>query len=128
MNITSPEINHLIQRADQSSQAAKLLLDNGSVRFSAAWSCQAIIYLAEALLLSKGLSFSRHSTVVSAYGREFAKTGLLDSKFQRYVIDAQQGRATTFYNIGENVSDEDAFESLEWAGEFIQAVRKYFGA
>ena len=123
--MTTPEINHLIQRADQSRQAAKLLLDNGSVRFSAAWSCQAIIYLAEALLLSKGLSFSRHSTVVSAYGREFAKTGLVDSKFQRYVIEAQQRRATAFYNVGENVSDEDASESLEWAGEFLQAAKEY---
>jgi len=35
----------------------------------------------ETLLLSKGLTFSSHSAVIAAYGKGFAKTGLLDPKF-----------------------------------------------
>jgi hypothetical protein len=47
---------------------------------------------AEAMLLSKGLTFSSHSAVVATYGKEFAKTGLLDPKFHRDIIDAQECR------------------------------------
>jgi len=126
--MTSPEIKHLIQGAEESHQAARVLLDEGFARFSTTWSCNAIFCLAQAMLLSKGLSFSRRSAVTAAYGREFAKTGLLDSKFHRYIIDARQRRQTAYYSVSENISDEDALESFEWAGEFIQAVKEYFGA
>ena len=47
--ITS-EIKVLIDRADESHQAAKLLLDKGFLNFSAAQSYYTMFYLAEALL------------------------------------------------------------------------------
>jgi uncharacterized protein (UPF0332 family) len=49
------------------------------------------------MLLSKGLTFSSHSAVIAAYGKEFAKTGLLDPKFHRYIIDAQERREIGHY-------------------------------
>jgi uncharacterized protein (UPF0332 family) len=68
-----PEIQYFLNLADDSHQAAKVLIDQGFIRFSAAQSYYTIFYLAQALLLSKGLTFSSHSAVVAAYGKEFAK-------------------------------------------------------
>jgi len=83
-------------------------------------------YLTQALLLSKGLTFSSHSAVVAAYGKEFAKTGFLDPKFHRYIIDAQQLRQTGHYGEeGEEVTKDQALESFQWAEEFMQAVKEY---
>jgi uncharacterized protein (UPF0332 family) len=62
----SSEIKVLIDRADESHQAAKLLLDKGFSNFSAAQSYYTMFYLAEALLYSKGLEFSSHSAVIAA--------------------------------------------------------------
>ena len=87
-----------------------------------------MFYLTEALLLSKGLKFSSHSAVIAAYGKEFSKTKLFDSKFHHYIITAEERREDGHYGASENVSDEDALESFQWAGEFMQSVKEYLQA
>jgi len=84
--VTSPEIQQLLNYANESHEAAKVLIDGGFIGFSAAQSYYTMFYLTEALLLSKGLHFSSHSAVIAAFGKEFAKTGLLDPKFHRYLL------------------------------------------
>jgi uncharacterized protein (UPF0332 family) len=122
----TPEIEHFLGLADESHEAAKVLINNGFFRFSAAQSYYTIFYLAQAILLSKGSTFSSHSAVVAAYGKEFAKTGLLDPKFHRYFIDAQKLRQTGHYgDEGEEVTEEQARESYHWAEEFMEAVKAY---
>lgn len=122
----SLEIRHLLKLADESHDAAKALIDMGHPRFSAAQSYYTIFYLAQAVLLTKGLTFSKHSAVVAAYGKEFAKTGLLNPKFHRYIIQAEKLRQTGHYgDEGEEVTEEQALESFQWAGEFMEAVNVY---
>jgi uncharacterized protein (UPF0332 family) len=123
--ITS-EMKHLLNMAEESHDAAKILMKMAHPRFSAAQTYYTIFYLAEALLRSNGLTFSSHSAVVAAYGKEFAKTGLLDPKFHRYLIDAQERREIGHYGEeGEEVTDEQAQESYQWAEEFMLAVKEY---
>jgi uncharacterized protein (UPF0332 family) len=103
----APEIRHFLNLAEESHEVAKTLLDLGHNRFSAAQSYYTIFYLAEAMLLSKGFTFSSHSAVIAAYGKVFAKTGLLDSKFHRYMIDAQERCEIEHYgDEGEEVTYE----------------------
>ncbi len=85
-----------------------------------------MFYLTEALLLSKKLTFSKHSSVIAAFGKEFAKTGVLDAKFHRYLIVAEKRRESGHYDTGREITDEQAMESFQWAGEFKQAVNAYF--
>jgi uncharacterized protein (UPF0332 family) len=122
------EIQKLFDYADESHKAAKVLIDNGFIGFSAAQSYYTMFYLAQALLLSKGLKFSSHSAVIAAYGKEFSKTNLLDPKFHRYLIVAEERREDGHYGASKNISDEDTLESFQWAGEFMQAVKEYLGA
>ncbi len=123
----TPEIQELLDYAGESHAAAKVLIDKGFIGFSAAQSYYTMFYLAQALLLSTGLQFSSHSAVIAAYGKEFAKTNILDPKFHRYIIDTEERREEGHYGAGRNVSDADALESFQWAGDFMQAVKKYFG-
>lgn len=123
----TPEIKQLLAYAEESHEAARVLIDNGIVSFSAAQSYYTMFYLMEALLLSKGLRFSSHSASIAAYGKEFAKTKILDPKFHRRIITAEERREDGHYGAGENISDEDALESFQWAGEFMKAVKEYFG-
>jgi uncharacterized protein (UPF0332 family) len=120
-----PQIQVLIDRAEESHQAAKVLLDSKFFNYSAAQSYYTMFYLSEALLFSKGLQFSSHSAVMAAFGKEFAKTKALDSKFHRRLIVAERRRETGHYGQENVVSDEEALESFQWAQEFIQAVKDY---
>jgi len=124
--MTTPAIQHFLRLADESHEVANGLIDMGHPRFSAAQSYYTIFYLAQALLLTKGLTHPSHSAVVAAYGKEFAKTGLLDPKFHRYIIDAQKLRQIGHYgDESEEVTDGQARESYQWAEEFKQAVEAY---
>jgi uncharacterized protein len=126
--LITPEIQQLLDYADESHKASKVLIDRGFIGFSAAQSYYTMFYLTEALLLSKGLHFSSHSAVIAAFGKEFAKTGLFDPKFHRYIIDAEERREDGHYGGGRKVSDEDALESFRWAAEFREVVEAYFKA
>ena len=124
--MTSTAIQRLLDLADESHQAAKVMIDGGFVRFSAAQSYYTMFYLSEALLLSRGLTFSSHSAVIAAYGKEFAKSSLLNPKFHHYIIVTQKRREIGHYGEGnEEVTSEQALESYQWAEEFMQAVKDY---
>ena len=121
-----PSIQRLLDLADESHEAARVMLNSNIVRFSAAQTYYTMFYLMEALLLSKDLIFSSHSAVVGAYGKEFAKTGLIDPKFHHYVIVTQKRREIGHYGEEhEEVTDEQAKESFQWAEEFMSVVKEY---
>ena len=59
----------------------------------------AMFYIAEALLYDQDLEFSKHSAVHAAYGKHFAKTGVLEPKFHRWLLDAFNTRIQTDYGF-----------------------------
>jgi uncharacterized protein (UPF0332 family) len=81
-----------------------------------------MFYAAEALLLDRGLSYSSHSAVIAAFGREFAKTQVLDPKLHRYLLDAQDIRNLGDYGVGSSVSVEQSERLCCWAKEFLLAI------
>ena len=74
------EIQLLLNKANDSHAAAKLLIDKGFIGFSAAQSYYTIFYLVEALLLSKGLKFSSHSALMSFIWQGVCKNWLAGPK------------------------------------------------
>jgi uncharacterized protein (UPF0332 family) len=71
----SAETDALMSRARRSLIAARLLLEAGSPDFAASRAYYAMFYAAEALLLSRGLAFSKHEAVIAEFAREFVRSG-----------------------------------------------------
>ena len=71
------DISELMQKAKESLEAAKSLCRDGFYGFSVGRSYYSMFYVAEALLLTKNLSFSKHSAVIGAFGKEFVKTEIM---------------------------------------------------
>lgn len=103
----------LIEKAKESLQAALLLKEQGYFDFAVSRAYYAMFYLAESLLLSQGLSFSKHSAVIAAFGQHFAKTGRIPEEFHRYLIEGQEGRNVGDYDAGEGLSEQDAEEQIK---------------
>ena len=120
-----PEVAELIDKAKESLEVARLIFDRGFLDFSASRAYYALFYIAQALLLDRGLSFSSHGAVISAYGREFAKTKLLDPKYHKYLIQAQHIRNIGDYGPPHGVTESQASQLLQWAEEFLTAARGY---
>jgi uncharacterized protein (UPF0332 family) len=82
------EITALLIKAKRSINSAKKLFEDGNTDFSASRTYYSMFYLVEALLLTKKLKYSKHFAVISAFGREFIKTGIFPQKFHFYIIAA----------------------------------------
>jgi uncharacterized protein (UPF0332 family) len=124
----NPQIEAILNKAQESLGAARLLAEQGYPDFAASRAYYTMFYTAEALLLLKGLSYSSHSAVIAAYGKEFSKTSELDPKFHKYMIAAQDFRSQGDYAYGEGVSTSHANSAIEWASEFLEAAKVFISA
>lgn len=73
----------LLDKAERAIHAAQVLLDAGETEFAAGRVYYSMLYVSEALLYERGLVLRKHAAVHAAFGREFAKQGLMDPKFHR---------------------------------------------
>ena len=115
----------LLEKSARAIRAAEILLREGDLDAAAGRTYYAMFYVAEALLFEKGLQFRKHSGVHSAFGEHFAKTGLLDSKFHRWLLNASDKRIQADYGVDAVLSGEDVELVLEQAREFLGEVRRH---
>lgn len=69
------EVKKLIQKSKRSLKAAENLFRDKDYDFAVSRAYYAMFYAAEALLLTKNLSFSKHSGVISGFWEHFVKKG-----------------------------------------------------
>lgn len=65
------EINALVKKAKDSVLGAEILFKSKFYNFSISRSYYAMFYLAEAILLTKELSYSSHKGVISGFSEHF---------------------------------------------------------
>jgi uncharacterized protein (UPF0332 family) len=123
----NPEARKLLDKAAHALNAADLLLEGEEVDFAAGRAYYAMFYTAQALLLAAGLSFARHTAVHAGYGQEFAKTGSMDPKFHRWLLDAYDQRIRADYATGGSLEPEDVHEIMAQAREFLHAAHRFLG-
>jgi uncharacterized protein (UPF0332 family) len=123
--MTSAQLN-LLAKARQSLSAAKLMLDGEYPDYAASRAYYTMFYIAEAFLEDEGLSFSK-SAVISAFDREFARTGRVPVKFHQYLIRAQELRNAGDYGELDAVTSDRAAESIAQAEEFLELAQNAIG-
>jgi len=84
-----------------------------------------MFYVAQAILDSKGLSFSSHGAVLAAFGEHFVKTGMLPAQFHRYLLSGQDLRLRGDYDEVYVVTLEEAEEQLERAEELLRFAERF---
>ena len=117
----------LLAKAEESIQASSGLLEKGHEEFAISRAYYAMFYTADALLNEKDLRFSKHGGVLAAYGQHFAKTGALDPKFHRWLIDAFDKRVTGDYGVDACFSEGEVALVISQARQFLEAARGHLG-
>ena len=120
----STEIDTLMESAEENLKAAGLLLSNEYYGIAASRAYYAMFYAASAALLTRGLTFSRHSGVISAFGHHFARAGILPQELHTTFSKAQKLRHLGDYGL-EPFAESAAEEVLRNAHQFVDAVRGY---
>jgi uncharacterized protein (UPF0332 family) len=115
----------LLQKAERSLRAAQALLEGDNADFAASRTYYAYLYAAQALLLTKGLQFSRHGQVLAQFGRHFSKTRLIDPIYHRLLGRAFELRQIGDYQAGIVIDSEQVAELIEEGWKFLEAASRY---
>ncbi|MEW6308097.1 MAG: HEPN domain-containing protein [Bacillota bacterium] len=121
--MSPPEVFDLLKKSERSLAAAERLLTDDFPDFAAGRAYYAMFYAVEALLLSRALSFSKHSAVIAAFGQHFVKPGVLPASLHQHLLDAYALRNLGDYGVGNVVEVAAASQVLENARVFCLAVR-----
>ncbi len=95
--------NELIEKAKRFIRSARILSADEDYDGAASRLYYAMFFTAEALLEAKGLAFSSHRAVQAAFGTHFAKTGEIDARFHRALLNGFQQRQLGDYSADTHV-------------------------
>ncbi|MDI3531588.1 MAG: uncharacterized protein PWP60_1438 [Candidatus Atribacteria bacterium] len=124
MNEREVIIEYWRKRARECLDDAKLLLENKRLHSAVNRIYYALFYQVSALLLAKGLSFSKHSGVLAAFNREFVRTGKIDKELGKFYNRMFEHRRTGDYGELVEFEEEDVRRWLKAAEEFLDTVEK----
>ena len=82
------EVRRYLRKAEHALEVAEDLLKDGHAPDAASKIYYAMYYAAQALLNADGIDVVKHSAVESAFGHHFAKSGKIDPKFHRMLMNA----------------------------------------
>ena len=119
------EREKLLAKAERFLQSVRLLTDNGDLDSAVSRLYYAALYVAEALLDAKGLSFSSHRAVISAFGQQFAKTGALDLNFHKLLLVAFEKRQMGDYLSQTSFSENEVEDLLRQTKSFLEAGKAW---
>ncbi len=122
------EVAARLGRARSALEAARVLAAQALLNEAASEAYYAMFHAATAALAARGLGFSKHSAVISAFGREFAKTGALAPEYHRRLREAFDARQAATYDYTHEITAAEALSLCHDAGQFIAAIEEYLGA
>lgn len=114
-----------IEKAKENIEAAELLARESFFSIANTRAYYAMFYTVQDLLETIDLTFSKHSSVIADFGREFIKTGKFDPKYHQYLIGAQASRQTGDYQTGIETTKDEAERLITWAKEFYEEALVY---
>lgn len=123
--MTEDYVSKRFERAQKAVEAARRDLDADDPSFAADHAYYAMFYIAEGLLAKLDLGFSSHGAVHGAYGIHFAKTGILDRKYHRWLLDAFEERQVAVYGMEPDITTERTAELIKQAEMFLAAAKAY---
>ena len=115
----------LIERAKKYLKSSRTLLVDGDYESSVSRAYYAMFYSAEAVLLTKNLSFSSHRGVISAFGEYFVKTDTFPRGMGRELNRAFEKRQLGDYEYTFVISEDEVREILEQGKHFVERMIQY---
>lgn len=119
------EIKLYVDAAREELRSAALNLESDFYSACASRTYYAVFYAATALLKTKGLLFSKHTAVLSAFRRHFVKTGEFSVGVSDFYKIAFETRQAGDYEKQTRFEPDVLRENLDRAKEFVAEVEKW---
>jgi len=119
------QLQPMLQKASRSIAAARKHIEEGDYDFASSRAYYAVFYALEAILLTKGLTFSKHSAVIAAFNQHFVKTGVFPKEFSRFISRLFREREAGDYEFDLSIQAGEAEEDIQIAGQVLEAIVAY---
>jgi uncharacterized protein (UPF0332 family) len=119
------QIQMYLQQARRALESAASSVEHGFYATAVNRAYYAIFYAASGLLLTKGISRSKHAGVVSAFREHFVKSGLIEVEYSDLYGDAMDARVGSDYDVTFESDPVTAQERLADARRFVGRVAGY---
>ncbi len=117
-------VTYRLEQADESLEAARILMDKGLIRPSVNRAYYTMFYAVLALLVRRKQETSKHSGAIALFDRDFVKQGIFKKDFSRWLHDAFDLRQRSDYAAAYRASRVEAQRTLENAESFLNEVKK----
>lgn len=124
-NDLSNQLQLMIQKAIRSIASAKRDFEEGDYDFASSRAYYSVFYGMEAVLLTKGLSFSKHGGVIGAFNRYFVKTRVFPKEFSKLISRLFRERQDGDYQFDLSIDEEDAEKDIQIAEKILKAITDY---
>jgi uncharacterized protein (UPF0332 family) len=115
----------MIKKSSRALDAARILFEHNNFEAASSKAYYAVFHILQAVLLTKSLSFSKHSGVISAFSKYFIKEGIFSEDFGRIIKDLRKNREIGDYDYFHYISSEQAKTDFKNAEDIIKAIKKY---
>jgi uncharacterized protein (UPF0332 family) len=121
------EGKYWLKRAGNALSASEALVSEKLFDDAISRAYYSMFYAAKALLIRDGVTAgSKHSAVVSAFGREYAKTGKIETRYHQMLIEDFEWRQKADYDVFWHADRETAQGRVADAREFLSLISKIF--
>jgi uncharacterized protein (UPF0332 family) len=117
------EITANLERAEESLNAARELLQKAYYNVTASRAYYTVFYAATALLLCEEMTFRKHTEVIASIHKHFVKTGRIDPKFGKDLNWLFELRGVGDYGVIVHVPQPDAERAVKAAAEFLHTIK-----
>lgn len=119
-----PEVDEFFAKAETFLRSARVLLDLPDLDSAVSRAYYAMFFAAEAALLSRNKTAQSHRGMITLFGEEFVRSGILPRERGRQLAIAYDKRQASDYEPTTKIKPENAARFVEEASEFVEAVRK----
>lgn len=119
------ELNEMVEKAKRYIKSAEILRLDRDFDSAVSRLYYAMFYCAEALLLTKGYTFSKHREVISAFAQHFIKPGLFPKEFHKWLRNAFEKRQVSDYEFGTRAGDKEVVDLKTKAEQFLLKTEEF---
>ncbi|MCX7000109.1 MAG: HEPN domain-containing protein [Candidatus Sumerlaeota bacterium] len=119
------QISLILDKAKRSLKSSIKEIEEGNYDFASSRAYYAVFYAMQSVLLTQGLTFSKHQGVISAFNQHFVKTCIFPKEFSIYINRLFNERQIGDYNFVSNIDEQEARENFRLAELILLSIKQY---
>jgi uncharacterized protein (UPF0332 family) len=119
------QIQSIVKKAKRSIKAAKRLIGDEDYDFASSRLYYAVFYAMEAVLLTKNLTSSKHTGIISQFNQFFVKEGIFPKNFSKIISRLFRERQVGDYGFYIDITEEEILEDVKSTENFLGKIKKY---